>query len=64
MNISRMNAGRPKKNDSKGERCMLRLSKEESDQLTLMSIESGLSKSQLLREGLKMRLNVHKYYDN
>lgn len=59
-----MNKGRPKKNNSKNKNFRVRLTEEEYKLLDLLSKETGKSKSDILRGGIKMNEIKIKYFSN
>lgn len=59
-----MNKGRPKKNNSKNKNFRVRLTEEEYKLLDLLSKETGKSKSDILRGGIKMNKIKIKYFSN
>lgn len=59
-----MNKGRPKKNNSKNKNFRVRLTEEEYKLLDLLSKETGKSKSNILRGGIKMNEIKIKYFSN
>lgn len=56
--------GRPKKNNSKNRNFRVRLTEEEYKLLDLLSKETGKSKSDILRGGIKMNEIKIKYFSN
>lgn len=52
--------GRPKKNMAKHDRVEVRLSREESKMLEFVCTKTGATKSEVLRNGLKMQYDYHK----
>lgn len=59
-----MNKGRSKKNNSKNKNFRVRLTEEEYKLLDLLSKETGKSKSDILRGGIKMNEIKIKYFSN
>ena len=52
------NRGRPKKEDVRNNNCIVRMSEQEVVMLNLLSIETGQSKSDILRKGLEMQYKL------
>lgn len=53
--------GRPKKEESKKERIIIRIDDEEKDMLDYLSEMTGMSKSEVVRKGMRMVYNLEKY---
>ena len=50
--------GRPRKDDSKNKVITIRVTKDELNDLNYVSSRSGLSKSEIIIQGMKMNLNL------
>lgn len=53
--------GRPPKEDSKADQYRLRLNKEDRSMLEHLSVESGMSMSEILRRGLRIQYNMARF---
>ena len=52
--------GRPCKDGSKSERITIRLDKDEFEKLMFLSEKTGVSASDVLRNGIRIQHNIHK----
>lgn len=56
--------GKMKKVDAKNKQYRLRMNNEESALLDYLSVETGKSKADIIRESIKMYSNIVKYSEN
>ena len=61
MSIVKSNAGRPKETGSRNKQYRLRMTDEEFETLDVLSSETGESKSDIIREALRMYRNLHNF---
>ncbi len=55
------NRGRPPKTDSKTDQFRVRLDAEERAMMEHLSVESGMSMSEILRRGLRIQYNMARF---
>lgn len=55
------NRGRPPKSDSKTDQFRVRLDAEERAMMEHLSVESGISMSEILRRGLRIQYNMARF---
>ena len=53
--------GRPKKEETKKELLIVRIDDDEKDMIEYLSEMSGMSKSEIVRKGMRMLYNLEKY---
>ena len=61
MSVVKNSVGRPKENGSKNKQYRLRMTDEEFKSLDVLSSETGESKSDIIREALRMYRNLHNF---
>ena len=56
--------GRRKKTDAKDKKCIIRMNEDELELLNGLSIETGMTKADIIRKGLRMVYNLHNFSEN
>lgn len=61
--MNKYNAGDTKRrrNSDKNVRCVVRITEEERAQLEEMSVKNGVTLSEIVRNGIRMQYNLHKF---